>query len=296
MLGMARGKVGDIVFSRRLGQQVTRAYVASVNDAATRGQVEQRGKMGNLVNQYRLLRPLLIKANESKPIGNTDYNRYAHYNLGNKIVPLTKAEKDAGLVVFSTARISTGVLETLQYAGNSNQPAAAIFSNLFPEPTPTTTVGEFWTAFIAANSQFQAGDQILFAVTYGASAPPYTGLAPRLRYKEYTIDITSAAVYEDEKGKTAPNIVFDATRADVYHSFGMIPDMMPTAQLVVQSRKDASGKLLVSTQDLRLSNFGTMMFNEFNTDGQAARVALSYGANESPVLVPENLESNFPLP
>lgn len=55
LLGYARGKVGSLVFARRSGQQITRAYNANPANPRTTGQMAQRMLMATAIQAYRFM-------------------------------------------------------------------------------------------------------------------------------------------------------------------------------------------------------------------------------------------------
>lgn len=161
LLGFARGKVGDIVFARRLGEQTTRAYVSRVNDAATRAQVEQRSRLGNIVASYRAYKTLLQRAFESKSIGQTDYNAFAGANLATSQVYLTQEQTAAGACVVAPYMVSRGSLPTIQIIEKTS---GLFFTNIaVPDGfaiDDTTTIAQLSAAIITANADWHVGEQL----------------------------------------------------------------------------------------------------------------------------------------
>src|SRR5574344_1093964 len=113
LLGYARGKVGSLVFARRLGQQVTRAYNANPKDAATLAQTKQRVRLANVVNMYRATRSLTNHSFEGAMGGQTSYNLFVRYNLGTNSVVLTKEAASFGACVVAPYLVSKGTLPSI---------------------------------------------------------------------------------------------------------------------------------------------------------------------------------------
>ena len=55
LLGYARGKVGSLVFARRAGQQITRAYNANPANPRSTGQMSQRMLMSTAIQAYKFM-------------------------------------------------------------------------------------------------------------------------------------------------------------------------------------------------------------------------------------------------
>lgn len=81
LLGYARGKVGDLVFSRQGGQQVTRARAAKVSNPRTTGQQIQRMIFGSVSFAYSLLRPICDHSFENVQYGQRSMSRFFSLNL-----------------------------------------------------------------------------------------------------------------------------------------------------------------------------------------------------------------------
>lgn len=82
LLGYARGKVGSLVFARRKGVQITRAYNANPANPRTPAQINQRMKMYAPTNFYKKLRAKFFPfAFEDQKPNETPYNAFMRHNI-----------------------------------------------------------------------------------------------------------------------------------------------------------------------------------------------------------------------
>lgn len=81
LLGYARGSVGDLVFSRQKGQQVTKSRNRNPYNPRTNNQVIQRAKFSNAVKFFTRGQQNLFKfAFEGKNSTENDFNAFMRYN------------------------------------------------------------------------------------------------------------------------------------------------------------------------------------------------------------------------
>ena len=82
LLGYARGKVGDVVFSRRNGEQITSARNRNPRNPRTPRQMFQRSKLYPMVNFYRSAVATQFKyAYADKKQNESDYNVFVRKNM-----------------------------------------------------------------------------------------------------------------------------------------------------------------------------------------------------------------------
>ena len=108
------GKVGDIIYSVRGGQQIIRGVPTSIKNPRTEAQMEQRMKWPNILAVYRTLSPYLKDCFENKPAGQTDYNRFMGINLNAGPVYLEKDKVRLGAAIVAPYVISQGSLPAIQ--------------------------------------------------------------------------------------------------------------------------------------------------------------------------------------
>lgn len=277
-LGMARGKVGDIVFSRRLGQQVTRAYVPRVNDAATRSQVAQRSRLGNLVSSYRAFRTLLQRAFESKPAGNTDYNMFVGANLSGSQVYLSAEAVAAGACVVAPYAVSKGTLPPIQVV----EQAAGSFVSDIAVPagfdiTATTTVAQLTAAILSTNQDWTEGDQFtaVHAEQYVQAQTAFPMCSVRLY--DVVLSSTDATLVRD---------LMPATVLSVINGFlGFTNPAFTGAITGIHSRLQASGALKVSSSQMLLTRNNTIYAQYSGAVAESIAVA-TRGFNQGVYLNP----------
>lgn len=165
MLGYARGKVGSLVFARRKGEQITRAYNSNPANPKSTAQMLQRMKWANLVAFYRAVSPKLKMAFESKPENQSDFNAFMSANLGNMqdVVYLTKPQVLNGASVIAPYTISKGSLPSIPfvYAAGSAGLRPIRFEvniNVTDEDTPEQALATMQNANIDLDLQY--GDQL----------------------------------------------------------------------------------------------------------------------------------------
>ena len=153
------GKVGDLVYFVRGGQQIIRGVSTSSKNSRTSAQMMQRMKWPNIVAVYKTLSPYLKDCFENKPAGQTDYNRFMSINLNTEPVYLEKGEVRLGAAIVAPYVISQGSLPAIQVSGAT--PATDIALGAL-EIGDDTTVGELAQAVVQNNSGYHYGDQLSF--------------------------------------------------------------------------------------------------------------------------------------
>ena len=81
LLGHARGKVGDLVFSRVNGQQVTRARAAVVKNPQTKAQMIQRILLNTIIQAYSRMSEICDHSWEGVPVGQKSMAIFMRKNL-----------------------------------------------------------------------------------------------------------------------------------------------------------------------------------------------------------------------
>lgn len=81
LLGMARGKVGDLVFTRRNGEQVTRPRVRVVSNPKTEGQQIQRMIFASVIWAYQRMKSICDHSFEGVKYGADTQARFMSENL-----------------------------------------------------------------------------------------------------------------------------------------------------------------------------------------------------------------------
>lgn len=277
LLGYARGKVGSLVFARRLGQQITRAYNKTPKDASTKSQVQQRVRMANVIAMYRAIKRIADHSFEGVKPGQTSYNLFVKSNLTNNSVVLTKEAASFGACVVAPYLVSRGTLPSIIVQGTGADAVTniAVGSLAINE---TTTIGAFSQAVVASNTGINYGDQLTY-LSIVQKTDSNTGYP-----------VATATIYE-----------VTLNQADELLLRSYMPEVATTARngflahgtLIasggfcwILSRKNADGSLSVSTQRIVLTSKDVAA--QYSSAVAMTRAINSYGFNPDAILIPES--------
>lgn len=104
-LGMARGKVGDVVFYRQQGKQITRARNSAPSNPRTDGQLVQRAVTATVMQAYKAGRAIFDHSFEGRRVGAENQQRFLSVNMAKlreQVLADIAAGSPAGL---ATARV-----------------------------------------------------------------------------------------------------------------------------------------------------------------------------------------------
>lgn len=275
LLGYARGKVGDLVFARRLGQQTTRAYNSNPKDAKTRSQVTQRVKMANVIAMYRALKNICNHSFEGLAVGQTSYSAFVKANLTGNKVSLTKEAASFGACVVAPYLISRGSLPSIQVEGTGADAVTNIsVGNL--TISGTTTIGQFADALVANNAGIEYGDQLTY-VSLVQQTDANSGY-PIVVAGIYEVTLNSAST--DKVRDFIPEVGSSVKNGFLAH--GALIGRGGFAWIL--SRKPTGSSLMVSTQRLVLTS--PDVYDQFATADANTRAISSYGFTMEPILAP----------
>ena len=275
LLGYARGKVGDLVFARRLGQQTTRAYNSSPKDAKTRSQVTQRVKMANVIAMYRALKNICNHSFEGLGVGQTSYSAFVKANLTGNKVSLTKEAASFGACVVAPYLISRGSLPSIQVEGTGADAVTNIsVGNL--TISETTTIGQFADALVANNAGIEYGDQLTY-VSLVQQTDANSGY-PIVVAGIYEVTLNSGST--DKVRDFIPEVGSAVKNGFLAH--GALIGRGGFAWIL--SRKQTGSSLMVSTQRLILTS--PDVYDQFATADANTRAISSYGFTMEPILAP----------
>lgn len=159
--GQATGKVGDIVFMVRNGQQIARVYTSAGGRSGVQASIasrRQRVRFGAASNQYLLYRNIVRGMYRTgKATKQSDYNFFVRENVD--LLPyLTKEENAAGVKCAMPGTLSRGTLGSLNYSIKlaAGTAGAFVYEIIFPNEFSTVvdpaneTVGTFKNLLKAA--------------------------------------------------------------------------------------------------------------------------------------------------
>lgn len=275
LLGYARGKVGDLVFARRLGQQTTRAYNSNPRDAKTRSQVTQRVKIANVIAMYRALKNVCNHSFEGLGVGQSNYNAFVKANLTGNQVSLTKEAASLGACIVAPYLISRGSLASIIVEGTGEDAVTNISVGSL-NISGTTTIGDFAKAVVANNAGIEHGDQLTY-VSCVQQTDANTG-NPVVVSGIYEVTLDSNS--KDLLRKFIPEVGSSVKNGFLAHG----PLIGRGAFAWILSRKPTGGSLMVSTQRLILTS--PDVYNEYITESANTRAITSYGFVMEPILAP----------
>lgn len=276
LLGYARGKVGSLVFARRLGQQITRAYNAKPKDAATKSQVEQRVRIANVVAMYRAIKALANHSFEGAMGGQTSYNLFVQANLTNNSVVLTKEAAALGACVVAPYLVSRGTMPSVIVSGLGAEAVTNIAVGGL-SIDESTTIGAFADAIIANNSGIQYGDQLTY-LSLVQQTDSNTG------YPVVTAQIYEVTLHQGDSATLRTYMPAVATTVK--------NGLLAHGELIgrggfcwILSRKNADGSLSVSTQRIILTSQDVA--SQYIGTTAITKAIGSYGFNSDSILVPD---------
>ena len=154
--GNATGKLGETVFYRVNGEQRNRSYLRQIRNPRSLAQMRRRIQFPNLVNFWRVARPIVAMAMQSKRTAQSDYNKFISLNLAANNTYLLKSEAAAGATAVAPYQITAGTLPTIGMKSSaiSNISVADLSGSL----------SAVSIAILAANPSLQNGDMLSFIV------------------------------------------------------------------------------------------------------------------------------------
>ncbi len=159
--GMARGKVGDIVFSRLDGMQISRVRNRNPKNPRSNAQLYQRAIMATVMQAYSAGKEIFDHSFQGKSVGAANQRHFLSINakklretIANEIAAGTAVESQVGRVV------APGVKAPVPFAF---QVSDGSLTNILPygEDTPATTENETVAAY-CARIGLVAGDIFTF--------------------------------------------------------------------------------------------------------------------------------------
>lgn len=272
LLGYSRGAVGDVVFRRSKGEQVTSARNRRPNNPKTEAQQRQRSVFSGALLFHKQMSSRFFKfAYEDKTQRESDFNAFMRHNTS--ISPLIIKEATASLdyPVFAPFEVTQGSLPSLSVSapalsGTSPQ-EFQVSVNEFADLS-SDTVGEWSQKLIEAYpSRFRAGDIITFvsyaAIENGFAIPPVgvPAFPVQVQWWQIILDTT------DTRGLLGEVAGFDGEvwkpHREVQAAGYIQTDAL--AVTVIHSR-NVSGGLQVSTQSLQLSPLAQSWYNSANRE------------------------------
>lgn len=288
-LGLASGKIGDVVFARSRGQQIMRTRVVPNNPKTARQQA-QRVRLAAVAAIYRAAREVLKDSFTIRHGFESSYNAFARNAIS--LAPFfTRQMVDNCLALPIPAQASRGSLMPLNVDKSSDQSG-----NVDRMPSfglgGDDTIGQWSELFIQANPTYKNGDKITFvAVLFkeNEEVPLADAYNASLFTAEITLDTTSTALIA-ASGWTASSVQGMNTymTPDNYPQSlsddGLLASDNVCMTAVIGSSKGANGELLVSSEYFTLSDPAKDLYDSFRTEAALEAAIASYGSSANSAL------------
>lgn len=294
LLGYARGSVGDVVFSRTNGQQITKARNRNPNNPRSISQVMQRSLFISAVKFYQLARAKFFKfAFEDKKSTESDFNAFMRHNTmfgTNMSSPAFHAYNYPALGDFV---LSLGSLQPLRQWNRNNQFAAQTGIILGASDELPTTIGAL-SQLLLRNERYREGDMFTlvdygFQVLNSASVPAiqvknddYNTFFTWKQWKINTADTNNLNTIgiSVEKDSTSNELLMLST--------GEVFDETYRGMGLILSRNSSSGLLVTDTR-LVMSGLLSGAITAAKDETYIKQVLTSWGAGDEAILSPRSV-------
>lgn len=303
-MGMARGKVGDVVLTRLAGEQVARARNRAPKNPKTTKQMAQRAALATCVEFYtRGVKNLFKFAFESKKPSESDYNAFVRANIG--IIPV---QSHKSLVennsVFGPIIMSQGSLTEPEFFYGQNFVRGSLAVAPLPAAGANLTISQLSKA-IADHNGLQDGDIItIVAITakddelisvleqaVAVGALQNDKAVQKWIVKQFTLDFSSTAKAETlgifEVGDAGAGASTLDLSSDVFADLDYT-DEYSTGLAVIASRNTASG-VKVSTSTMKLGEAAKKSSDLGTSSEWRQYVARTWNTSTSLDVAPENI-------
>lgn len=303
-MSQMRGKVGDLVFTRLAGEQITRSRNRNPKNPQTVKQMAQRAALATAVEFYtRGVKNLFKFAFENKRPGESDYNAFVRANIG--IVPVqSRKSLVENNSVFGPFIMSQGSLPQPDFDFSTSYQKGTLFCNALPSAGSTLTIGQLSEA-IAGKNGLANGDIITIVAISAEDDLLVSALADAIEagalqnqmasqkwvVKQFTLDFNSTALASTlnifDLASTAQGATNVALDGDYFGTLDYIEEYS-SGLAVIASRNTASG-VKVSTSTMKLGQRTA----EASAIGQSAEwkkyVASTWNTSTSLDVDPENI-------
>lgn len=261
LLGMARGAVGDVVFSRLKGQQVARARNRQPANPRTSSQMYQRALFTDAVKFFtRGRRNLFQFAFENKKANESDYNAFMRENAKRGVVISKAAFDNYGYPALGNFIMSKGTLPPMVSALTSTgmQTEKTIAATTTPA---VETLGDISKVLIDGVDILD-GDIITFVtivVNDNTNVPNVDGVGGNTQWaiNQIQLDANSTQPLSDY-GLTAAALEPQSGKSyvEIHQTVEGLLTTSIAAGVIIHSRNTANG-VRVSTEELALNTAAT---------------------------------------
>ena len=271
-----KGSAGDLTFKTVAGRTVVSEKVTKTTNRRTSAQQKQRMKWANVIQMYKGICPLIDFGFENKAPGLSDYNMFVRLALKQDPVYMTRAEVAGGGCIAAPYQITQGTLPAIAVSGEGAARRTDIkLGTLVIDAN--TTMAELSNAIVQQNADYDYGDQLSYFVVH-QQVNAVTGI-PFCQFDACAVVLDKVSTVK----------VWDQLRSEGFRTVeGYLGhDAAETADAVfcwVHSRRNGSGKTLVSTQ-LLLANNGLLA--DYTGSDAYQRAVKTYGGENTVFLTPE---------
>lgn len=279
LLGLAAGKIGDLVFYRDGGEQRTRTRVIPRNPR-TSAQQAQRSKIANASAMFRVLSAVLADSFVNRPSNQSGFNAYSQLAIPSSPF-MTRAMAAADCVLPQPSVISKGTLQAMPRSMDIFQDDIYVGIYLPGEFSSASTVGAISAALLENHSTLSAGDVLTFVLVEYRNAGEtdegdkvYSG-TPYIT--PFVLDINSTETLASA-GMRIVNSILSPAAYDAFDGGEIL------ASAVVQSRVEGDGSLNVTTEYLRLTPEANDIYESYRTDAARDSAIASYNGGGKSIL------------
>ena len=261
LLGMARGAVGDIVFSRLKGQQVTRARNRMPANPRTSSQMYQRALFTDAVKFYtRGRRNLFQFAFENKKENESDYNAFMRENAKRGVVISKAAFDNYGYPALGNFIMSKGTLPPMIGSELINTGMKVEKTISATEAPAVATLGDISRILIDGVDTLE-GDILTFVtivVNENTNVPNVDGVGGNTTWVINQIQLNASSTQPlSDYGLTATQVFSEGSAVvDITQNIDTLFNTSIAAGVVIHSRNTANG-VRVSTEELKLNSVAT---------------------------------------
>lgn len=311
LLGYARGKVGSLVFSRRKGEQITRARNTRPANPRSPLQLQQRMKMYAPVQFYKSSIGTQFKyAFEDQKANETPFNAFMRHNisdapwvskpLANAYAPIPfPAKMSDGSVTAVNTFIGDVKLEPSEGGSVTNWAVGIFDDGSLGGVVDSGTVAEFSTSVLNLYPTLKEGDMLTFIAVRSAGLSVengdvlYNGIDTfNFSYAQVVLSSTDSR----DLSLFGLSALWQSGQSGAPKGIGLIGGDAPFNQelfsaggCIIVSRK-VGEKVVTSTSVLELNDHATEIYNLMRTTGYRDKSAVTYKVGEEALLVPTKID------
>lgn len=304
LMSQMRGKVGDLVFTRLAGEQITRSRNRHPKNPQTIKQMAQRAALATCVEFFtRGQRNLFKFAFESKKPGESDYNAFVRANIANVPV-MSHKDLRANAPVFGSFIMSQGSLPSVDLNYDDDYKDGGLVVGALTKDADSLTIGDVSSAIINKYG-LQDGDIITIVklVSTGSVVfPDYSGIEVEGSFFSSIADqrwvLGQFTLNSKDTALIRPLGLFDFSAFEpgddvlllrsTYFGMDAFDTTSPSAVAVVVSRNTADG-VKVSTSVLKLSETAAKVKAYGEDSNWKEYVAKHWNNDSSGMYTPENI-------